>query len=461
MCDASVFAFSGQKYAIISYRANFLSEFYLFFSFICAKPKKSVSLRTGNGPSQYFRICFAFIIRYQMCLYSLIGSWPLWLQISCLAFVVVWLVQMILLVAVRGKVQRRARAERRNELPIMCDQPGVSVVIYAHNQGDALERNLPAVLDNEYLDYEVIVVDDGSSDNTESVLTLLGHRYANLHHTSMSKRVNTVSHRKMAMLLGVKAAKHGIILMTQAQCIPTSRHWISSMAAHFSSHIDAVIGPVVYEDRVGIRNRFYQWDLFDRMLDAFGLTMAVKTWSGWSANMAFRKQVFYDCHDEAFQKHLGLNPGEDDLFLMGITRGNNITVACSADAVMVDSEPHLQYSWSKERMKRAFLSRYYFVLPMLVKGLERFSRLLLLAGGLTLFVVSLILQQWILTGALVALTLVHLLTFALIPYLTSRDLGVHRYFFSPLIYAFYTPLVDVSFKLRSLFKSRQYYVGRI
>ena len=57
-----------------------------------------------------------------------------------------------------------ARCKKKNKEGDMPDdvKPGVSVIVYAHNQGEALRRNLPSLLDNDYPNFEVIVVDDTS-----------------------------------------------------------------------------------------------------------------------------------------------------------------------------------------------------------------------------------------------------------------------------------------------------------
>lgn len=388
-------------------------------------------------------------------------SIPVWLQAVCLGFVVVWCVQMVLLFVVRRRMWSHMKATQKHKIPVSETQPGVSVIIYAHNQADALLRNLPVILDSEYPDFEVIVVDDGSTDDTESVLTQMDQRSEHFSHTSLAEKTTTLSHRKMALLLGVKAAHNDLILMTEAHCMPTSSQWIAAMVQHFTPDIDAVMGPVVYENRVGLKNRFYQWDLFDRLLQMFGLTLAVKTYGGWSLNLAFRKASFFANKNEALQKYLYLNPGEDDLFLKVITHQKNVTVAGRQEALLLAQEDMLHYAWGKERVKRAFTQRFYFLAPRLVRSLDLCTRYLCMLGGLALIGLTAWMQLWWPMALVLVLWVGYLLVYTLIPYYTAKRLGVHRYLVSPLAYALVTPLIDAQFKLRSCFKTKQFYVGRI
>ena len=73
----------------------------------------------------------------------------------------------------------------------------ISVIIATHNQADALRRNLPRILEQEYERFEVIVVNDASTDDTEDVLKTLELKYANLHHTFTPSGARHISHKRL------------------------------------------------------------------------------------------------------------------------------------------------------------------------------------------------------------------------------------------------------------------------
>lgn len=386
---------------------------------------------------------------------------PLWLQVLCIGFAAVWIVQLTLMLTIRVRPLWRIRKERLHKVPMTEVLPPISVVVYTHNQAEDLQRNLPLLLGSRYPDFEVIVVDDGSTDETEDVLTRMDQSSVHFFHTTIAERIQTVSRRKLAMLLGVKAAHNEIVLMTQAQCTPASPDWLTAMGRLFVPSVDAVVGPVVYESRTGFMNRFYQWDFFERMLTMFGLTLAVKTYGGWSYNMAFRKSVFFEDKNRALQCHLGVHPGEDDLFLNAITKKRNVTVTCNSDAVVVNQQTPIDYNWKRERLNRAFTHHRYFTLPRALKHLEVIGRYLCTLSGLAVVVATGVFQSWWLMGIAAFLFISLVVGHWLIPFYFAKKLCIHRYHFSPLLYALWTPLVDLWFAFRVMIKSGQFYVGRI
>lgn len=386
---------------------------------------------------------------------------PLWLQVLCVAFCVTWAFQLFFMLFVRMRPLWRFRKDRLHKVPTAEELPPISVIVYAHNQSDVLQNNLPVLLDSRYPDFEVIVVDDGSTDDTESVLTQMDQRSEHFFHTTIAERVQTVSRRKLAMLLGVKAAHNDIILMTHAQCIPASPDWLTAMGKLFTPKVDAVFGPVVYENRVGVMNRFYQWDFFDRMISMMGMTLSTQTYGGWCYNMAFRKEVFFADKNKSIQHYLGLRPGEDDLFLTEITRNKNVTVACSAEALVLNQQNDIHYSWKRERLNRAFTHRFYFHLPCILFHLDTLTRYLVVFIAAGVIAWTAMLSSWWVMGIAIFLFLSNVLTYALLPYFLAKKLYVHRFKFLPLFCALWTPLVDMFFYLYAVLKSHQFYVGRI
>jgi len=388
-------------------------------------------------------------------------SLPVWLSVVAILFLVGWFVQFVIQIVVHRAPLRHAKKEAASRIPFAESQPGVSVVIYAHNQAEELIRNLPQVLDNDYPDFEVIVVDDGSSDFTSDVLTQMQQRSEHFSYTTLSDKVRNVSRGKMAMMLGVKAAKNEIILMTQAQCLPVSSQWISNMVRQFNNVTDVVLGPVVYETRTGVMNGFYQWDQFQRMNYMMGLTLMTSPYGGWGTNLAFRRSTFFANHNEGLSGHLNIHPGYDDLFVKSVAHPSNVAVECSPEALLLDQQSPLRYAWRKERLNRAFTQRFYLSQPKMVKHLDSLTRYLTVLLGWSLTIYALFHQLWVVLGVAFLLLALHYLFLIQTPYQLSKQLGVHRYLLSPVVTELYTPLVDVWYRFRASFNPDQFYVARI
>jgi cellulose synthase/poly-beta-1,6-N-acetylglucosamine synthase-like glycosyltransferase len=394
---------------------------------------------------------------------------PFFLEILTLGVVfgLTWLIQCLILLAVHYRPFRRAGVEAKRRQPDDADVrwPGISIVVYAHNQEEQLLTNLPQLLRMDYPNYEVIVVDDASTDYTDDALTSLEQRYEHLYHTRLTDQVRTVSRRKLAFMLGIKAARYDVVLSTHAQCIPNSPRWLYAMARPFTEGRDVVLGPVTYEYRTGLASRFYAYDLFQRLLSLFAYTLAVRPFAGSGMNMAFRKQIFFDHH--GFSRYLNLQPGEDDLFVAEVGRRGNTAVACSPDAVLTVQEHPQSYPWRALRLRRAFTSRFYAASVRCLMGLEVTTRYLAFFSCLALIVYTLLslpywaATAWYLFGAVVAMGLIALLLRVGSVHGFARRMKMHHYLFSPLLFDLITPLIDAYFRVKALCRHKSFYVGRI
>lgn len=389
-------------------------------------------------------------------------GYPIYILILMAVVLFAWLVQLFLQLTIQHKVLVRCKAEKDLKKASSSEgKPGVSVVVYAHNQGDALLRNLPSLLDNDYPDFEVIVVDDTSSDDTQDVLTIMEQRSDNLFHTRLTDKVKTMSHRKLALLLGVKAAHNEIIITTKAQCVPASKDWISSIVRNFNPEIDFVIAPVVFEGRVGVIARFCQFDLFQRMVSMFGITMSFRPFAGWGSNLAFRKHLLFDDNNKAFSRQLFIHPGEDDLMVAAMARHNNVAVECTPESMIVDQESPLSRAWSRDRVNRAFTAKRYSAVYKIITFVDYTTRYMCVLAGLVVAVWAGIKTLWIEMAVMLALLLIRYAVIATLSYGTSKALAIHRYLMSPVIYDLWVPIVDVWFWLRASVHNNTFYVGRV
>lgn len=101
----------------------------------------------------------------------------------------------------------------------------ISVIVCAKNEAENIAEFLPKILEQEYTDFEVVLVDDQSKDNTEYVLKELKAKYQNLKIVKIEEHVKHRVGKKFALTLGIKAAKHEYLLLTDADCIPSSKNW--------------------------------------------------------------------------------------------------------------------------------------------------------------------------------------------------------------------------------------------
>ena len=105
-----------------------------------------------------------------------------------------------------------------------------SVILTVYDQARELESQLPALLTQDYEPgYEVIVVDESSTDDTEDVLKLLKQEHPHLYSTFLPKPNRNITRQRLALTIGVKAAKNEWIIFSDINTFPENDTWLQTI----------------------------------------------------------------------------------------------------------------------------------------------------------------------------------------------------------------------------------------
>ena len=111
------------------------------------------------------------------------------------------------------------------------------------DNGNDLEQHLPAFLTQTYEPgYEVVVVDESSTDNTDDVLKLMKQQYSHLYSTFLPKPDIHVTRKRLALTIGVKAAKNEWIILSDINSFPQSATWLQSISDNLSTGSGIMLG---------------------------------------------------------------------------------------------------------------------------------------------------------------------------------------------------------------------------
>ncbi|MDE6198538.1 MAG: glycosyltransferase [Muribaculaceae bacterium] len=252
--------------------------------------------------------------------------------------------------------------------------PALSVIIYCKDSARALERMLPEVLaQNLDVPFEVIVATDGRSEHAEDVVKLLSVEHKNLRMTYVPDEAHALSRKKLAVTLGIKAARYDYVVLTDANARIMSYDWLKLIGRHFADGKDVVIGSGFPDGE----RRLSGMDNFNMLADKVTyLSSAVKgrAYRGAECNMAFRRQLFFD--NNGFTDSVGLHHGIDDIFLSHIVKRGNYAVELSGQAQVGMNVEALAGDYGLERVRHEFTGR----------RLSRCSRRLMGAGSLLMWV---------------------------------------------------------------------------
>ncbi len=206
----------------------------------------------------------------------------------------------------------------------------VSVVICAKNEEENLKANLPLILEQDYPLYEVIVVNDASTDNSMNVLMDLQQKYSHLRTSSIKENVHIRKGKKLALTLGLKAAKYDWVLLTDADCSVTGNKWLATMQRNFRKEAGIVLGYGGYRRNKGLLNMVIRYDTFFIALQYMGFALAGFPYMGVGRNLAYRKELFF--RNKGFATHYELASGDDDLFVNEVARRDGTRIEIRSES---------------------------------------------------------------------------------------------------------------------------------
>lgn len=267
---------------------------------------------------------------------------------------------------------------------ISTKQEPVSVIICAKNEEENLKNNLPFILEQNYPDFEVIVVNDCSGDNTEIVLAEMKLKYPHLKVTTIVEDERFPHGKKLALTIGIKAAKNEILLMTDADCKPKSSNWITNMQRNFTNGIDIVLGFGGYSKKKGFVNSFIRFDTLIIAIQYFSYALTKKPYMGVGRNLAYRKSLFFK--HKGFASHIKYLSGDDDLFINEAGTKTNTAIEFSYDSHTI-SEPKSNFKdWFVQKRRHLTTGARYKLKHKFFLGLEYISRIFFYAMFVTMLI---------------------------------------------------------------------------
>lgn len=262
----------------------------------------------------------------------------------------------------------------------------VSVVLSAKNEYPSLKKNLPLLLNQDYPEFEVVVVNDASDDETIFLLEDLSREYDHLKIVTITQDLNFFKGKKFPLALGIKSATHEYLLLTDADCEPAGEKWISSMASGFSDEKEVVLGYGKYTEAPGFLNRIIRYETAFTALQYFSLALWGSPYMGVGRNLAYRKKLFIE--NKGFSAHYRVASGDDDLFINKVANSRNTFVQYAPESVTL-SKPKLSfYSWWNQKRRHLTTGKHYKFKHKVILGGYSLTYMLLLITFICLLIVK-------------------------------------------------------------------------
>lgn len=251
----------------------------------------------------------------------------------------------------------------------------VSVIICARDEDENLARNLPGVLVQEYgTTHEVIVVNDNSYDDSRYILSELKKTFKQLSVIELEQEAKGIPGKKFPLSIGIKEAKHEIVLLTDADCTPASEHWMQKMQQAFAPGIELVLGYGAYHKLPGLLNKIIRWETFHTAMQYFGFALAGMPYMGVGRNLSYRKQVFL--RNKGFSAINHIPSGDDDLFVNRVAGKSNTAIVIDPDAFTLSSPKKTWADWKKQKSRHFTTAKHYKFSHRFLLGLYSLSHFL-------------------------------------------------------------------------------------
>ncbi|MEI7660938.1 MAG: glycosyltransferase [Bacteroidota bacterium] len=248
---------------------------------------------------------------------------------------------------------------------------GVSVVICARNEYHHLKENLPLILEQDYPNFEVLVVNHSSEDDTQYLLSNLAEKYPNLKNIVIQQDLNFFTGKKFPLSIGIKSAKFDLVLLTDADCKPGSKDWIRHMQGAFTAKTEVVLGYGPYYRSKGLLNKMIRFDTVHIAIQYLSYALAGVPYMGVGRNLSYLKRVFYK--NNGFISHYRVNSGDDDLFINRVAKRSNTSVMVHPDSYTFSEPKETLGQWITQKKRHFSTNHLYKFKHKLLLWLYAFS----------------------------------------------------------------------------------------
>ena len=284
-------------------------------------------------------------------------------------------------------------------------QEKTSLIICARNEKENLEQHLESFLKQDYNDFELIVVNDRSWDNSIEFLNNMALKYPKLKVVDIPDNQTDHFGKKFALTLAIKAAKYQQLLLTDADCRPIADKWIHKMINSFDESTDVILGASTYEKRKGILNKLIRFDTALIAINYLSFAKAGIPYMGVGRNLAYKKKSYELA--KGFKSHYYLASGDDDLLVNQIANKNNTKIVLDEESITISKPKENWKAWIFQKNRHHTTNVHYKFIHKVILLIQYVTNTLFYFGIITLlFLQEFMFEASILFGTKFLLSLI-------------------------------------------------------
>ena len=226
----------------------------------------------------------------------------------------------------------------------------VSIVLCARDAYEYLVELVPVLLGQDYPDFEVVIVNDCSDDETEEYLKDLERREPRIKPVQLKQHLNFFNGKKFPLSMGIKSAQNDLLVLTDCNCMPTNNQWLRSVVNCYGKKTEVVIGYSPYVRKKGLLNYLMRFDAMQNALLYLSAALQGHPYMGIGKNLSYRKELFY--RNKGFTSHYTTSVGDDDLFVSQVATKKNTEVLIDPDNAILTTPTGNFRKWARQKSSR-------------------------------------------------------------------------------------------------------------
>ena len=248
--------------------------------------------------------------------------------------------------------------ENESEIPI-------SIIIAARNESQALGENLQTILEQDYKNFEVIVVNNNSMDDSAHVLDQFKTKFKNLKTVTLDNHKHIRQGKKLPLTLGIKAAKNEHLVFTDADCKPVSNQWLKKITLGFHNDREIILGYGPYTKTNQWLNTIIRFDTAWIGINYFSFALNKTPYMGVGRNLAYTKSAYHAV--SGFKSHYALASGDDDLFIQEASQKSSLGIQIDPESYCLSNSKNSWSKWLNQKSRHyTTSSKYGFIKKLLL-----------------------------------------------------------------------------------------------
>ena len=298
-------------------------------------------------------------------------------------FSLCWLIQMCYFWGLFSRLAFFKKKKYDNDAP---NYEPVSVIVCAKDAYEYLIDLVPKILSQDYPEFELVIVNDCSTDETTDYLKALVDMHPEINVVTLTQSLNFFHGKKFPLSMGIKSAKHDLLLLTDADCLPESDQWIKGMVGAYKNGTEVVLGYSPYFTRKGLLNKLIRFDTLYTAIQYLSMALAKRPYMGVGRNLSYRRELFYK--NKGFTSHYTIPSGDDDIFVSQVANSKNTRIFIDPNCRMESEPKHTFGSWIRQKRRHYSTANMYKRSTNIILGMLLSSRLFYYASAVTLFCLS-------------------------------------------------------------------------